>query len=218
MGDKALYNDLYNMDDETHDRFVLSYMPLFQRVTEIVSSNRMSPVLEVGCGRGVLAELMIAAEVEYFGFDFNEIAVEKAKKRNGADRHFVADATNARTYALPYNGIVCCEVLEHIDEDLGVMELWRPGCTCVCSVPNFDYQTHVRFFRSESEITARYDRLLEFARIERIAKSPKTGITWQRYFQRLRWSRNDPKSFLGHLGINRFEWYSGWFVFVAKRR
>jgi hypothetical protein len=109
-------------------------------------------------------------------------------------------------------------VLEHIESDLAVVELWKPGCTRVCSVPNFDFETHVRFFRSEAEVTARYGDLLEFESIERIPKSPKIGLTWQQYLRRLRWSRDDPKAFLGHLGINRFEWYGGWFVFVARRR
>jgi 2-polyprenyl-3-methyl-5-hydroxy-6-metoxy-1,4-benzoquinol methylase len=86
--DQALYDDLYSMDDETHRRLVLSYMPLFQRVTEIVVSKRMSPVLEVGCGRGVFAELLIAAGIGYRGFDFHENAVDLARKRNGAERRF----------------------------------------------------------------------------------------------------------------------------------
>jgi 2-polyprenyl-3-methyl-5-hydroxy-6-metoxy-1,4-benzoquinol methylase len=218
MDDKSLYDDLYKVDDEGHDRSFLPYVPLFRRVTEIVSTRGISPVLEVGCGHGLLAEMLLHKGIDYHGFDFHDGAIEKAKKLNGAEKHFVADATNPDSYAVDYNGIVSCEVLEHIGDDVGVVKLWKPGSTCVCSVPNFDYPTHVRFFRSESEITTRYGELLEFQSVERIPKSPKTGLTWEEYFRRLRWARKDPKTFLGCLGFNSFDWHGGWFIFVAKRR
>jgi 2-polyprenyl-3-methyl-5-hydroxy-6-metoxy-1,4-benzoquinol methylase len=217
MHDKKFYDDLYNNDEAIQQR-TLAYLPLFQRVTEIVSRSGMSPVLEVGCGDGILAEMLMQEGIQYKGFDFHDGAIERAKQRNGTDKHFVGDATDPNCYVFDYNGIVSCEVLEHIHDDVGVIELWKPGCTCVCSVPNFDYPTHVRFFRSESDITTRYGALLEFQSVDRLAISPKAGLTWKEYFRRLRWSRDDPKAFLGTLGLNRFEWHGGWFLFVAKRR
>ncbi len=216
----ADYDALYEMDDMTHDRLVRAYLPLFRRVTEIVSQHRPTAVLEVGCGRGVLAEMLMAAGIPYGGgFDFNSIAVAKAQARNGWDCHFVADAINPRSYAWPnYDEIVCCEVLEHIERDLDAVRLWPPGTLCVASVPNFDDRTHVRYFRREAEIYERYGSLLDIDRIERIAKSPFTGQLPREYLKRLRWARGEPKKFLGMLGINRFEWHAGWFVFVGRRR
>ena len=80
--------------------------------------------------------------------------------RNGIGKHYVADATDLASYKHDYDGIVCCEVLEHINEDLQTIRLWKPGTFCVCSVPNFDYPTHARFFRGEREIIERYCKLL----------------------------------------------------------
>jgi 2-polyprenyl-3-methyl-5-hydroxy-6-metoxy-1,4-benzoquinol methylase len=165
-----------------------------------------------------MGKMLIDAGLTYIGFDFNEIAIEQARKRNGDGMHFVADATDPASYSFKYDGIICCEVLEHMEKDLQAIGLWKPGSICICSVPNFDYETHVRFFRAESEIEERYGRLLDIQRIERLPKSPIAGLTWREYFRKLRWSRNNPKKILGMMGIKGFDWYSGWFVFVAKRR
>lgn len=211
------YDDLYTLDDRTYEKLLIPYNALFRRVTEIAVAEKLSSVLEVGCGRGLMAEMMVRAGISYVGFDFNALAVEKARLRNRADRHFVADAAAPDSYRTPYDGIVCCEVLEHIEPDLRVVELWRPGCVCICSVPNFDYRTHVRFFRHEDEVRARYGGLLDIHRIEKVAKPVRAGLTWREYFRRLRWSRDNPRRFLGNLGINKFDWHAGWFVFVARR-
>ena len=55
----------------------------------------------------------------------------------------------------PYDAIVCLEVLEHIEHDLDVIANWKSGPECICSVPNFDYPTHVRWFRHEADIVSR---------------------------------------------------------------
>jgi 2-polyprenyl-3-methyl-5-hydroxy-6-metoxy-1,4-benzoquinol methylase len=218
LGPRA-YDSLYLNDDFTYNQPLASpYYPLYRKVIDRATQAPIASILEVGCGSGVLAEMLIAAGKSYIGFDFNEIAVAKARKRNGEAKHFVADATDPSSYSAPYDTIVSCEVLEHIEGDLRAIELWRSDCMCICSVPNFDYPTHVRFFRSESEVTARYDRLLDIQSIERVPKSPIAGITWAQYFRRLRWSRNEPKKLLGLLGANTFDWHGGWFLFVARRR
>ena len=139
--------------------------------------------------------------------------------RNGIGKHYVADATDLASYKHDYDGIVCCEVLEHINEDLQTIRLWKPGTFCVCSVPNFDYPTHARFFRGEREIIERYCKLLRLSgKTERLAKSPAAVLTWSMYFRHLRWARNNPKRFAALLGINQFNWHGGWFIFTATRR
>ncbi len=74
----------------------------------------------------------------------------------------------AQSYEQPYDTIVCLEVLEHIERDLDVIANWKSGCECICSVPNFDYPTHVRWFRHEAEIVSRYGHLISIREIERI--------------------------------------------------
>ena len=190
------YDTLYAADD-IEARREKRYRRLFRRVADIAAAKSLPSVLEVGCGSGTLAQMLIAERISYTGFDFNRLAVERAKRRNGDDRHFFGDATDPASYTASYDGIVCCEVLEHIENDLEAVDLWKPGALCICSVPNFDDETHVRLFRHENEVRERYGRLIDIEWIERRPVSPIAGSTPREYLRRLRWSRNDPKRFRG---------------------
>lgn len=213
------YDQLYLSGDKTYEHPRSSrYYPLYQRVCGLVARAGIGSVLEVGCGSGVLANMLIDAGMVYAGFDISPIAIRKAQALNAAGRFFVAGATDPAAYAHPYQGIVCCEVLEHIDADLEAIGLWASGAECVCSVPNFDYESHVRHFRSEREVIERYGRLLDIRHVERVASSARAGIPWSQYFRQIRWARHQPKRMLGMMGLNRFSWYGGWFVFTGQRR
>jgi len=212
------YDSFYLTDRNSAQPQTSPYIPLFRKVTELLRQQGTRAVLEVGCGAGILAEMLIAAGMAYNGFDFSPVAVEKARTRNPSGRFVVGDATDPASYSLQYDGIVCCEVLEHIDADLSAITHWKSGVPVICSVPNFDYESHVRFFRSEDEIKKRYGGLLDIHRIERLPISASANLTWPEYFRRIRWAREEPMRLLGILGVNRFEWYGGWFIFVGRRR
>lgn len=213
------YDRLYREGDRNLDRPLTSpYYPLYRKVAGLLREEGLRSVLEVGCGHGVLARMLIAEGIEYNGFDFSPQAVGMARGRSPEGRFFVGDAMDPASYQATYDGVVCCEVLEHIEGDLTAVEHWPAGSICVCSVPNFDYESHVRYFRSEAQIIDRYGRLLDIRKIERVPTSASANLTWAEYFRRIRWARNEPTRLLGTLGIKRFEWYGGWFVFVARRR
>ena len=181
--DTSQYDRMYLTGDTTYERPLTSpYYPLYRKMLALCEREGLRSVLEVGCGSGVLAEMMIAAGLSYAGFDFSLVAVEKARRRNRGARFFVADATESGTYDLSYQAIVCCEVLEHVDADLEMIGRWRPGTVCVCSVPNFDYPTHVRLFRSDAEVRQRYGGLLEIESIDRVAKSASANLCWRVIF------------------------------------
>jgi 2-polyprenyl-3-methyl-5-hydroxy-6-metoxy-1,4-benzoquinol methylase len=156
---------------------------------------------------------------EYRGFDFSEVAVRMACARTSHEEcFFVADARRSISYEQPYDTIVCLEVLEHIERDLDVIANWHPGCHCICSVPNFDYPTHVRWFRHEAELVSRYGHLMSIRKIERIPCPLIRGRGWRAYLRQLRWSRDDPRRLMGLLGYRRFENFAGWFLFFGTRR
>jgi 2-polyprenyl-3-methyl-5-hydroxy-6-metoxy-1,4-benzoquinol methylase len=195
------------------------YLPLYRRVVEEVTERSVKSVLEVGCGTGGLAELLMTTPAEYRGFDFSSVGVQRAGKRTGRpEAFFIGNALDTASYRFPYEAIVCTEVLEHITRDLDVVSLWKPGTWCICSVPNFDYSTHVRFFRREEEVRARYGALIDIETVVRVAKPPFTGNTLREYLRRVRWAREEPKKMLGLLGVNTFDWYAGWFMFAGRRK
>src|SRR5882762_7172620 len=115
------------------------YLPLFRKVVQNIRDRGSRSLLEVGCGSGFLAEMLLREHAGvYRGFDFSTVAIRNAGYRTGRPELFcVGDALDARSYACDYDTILCTEVLEHVDADLSVIRLWRDGTWCVCTVPNF---------------------------------------------------------------------------------
>jgi len=181
----------------------------------------VSAVLEVGCGTGGLAHLLSEREPQlaYRGFDFSPVAVQRAIERVGrAECFFVGDARVAENYRAAPQAIVCTEVLEHIDDDLGVVSQWAPGTYCVCSVPNFDADNHVRHFTSEDDVRQRYGTLIDIDRVVRVKKPYLSDLSWRSVGRALRWNRYRPNRLLAILGLASFGQLGGWFVFSGHRR
>ncbi len=221
--DVAFYEDFYR-HESTYDLPVdrSPYYPLFRRIVDEINGLGLRRVLEVGCGSGSLAELIMRRTgADYCGFDFSVNAVAKAGARTSRpDAFYIADATSPSTYQLDYDTIVCTEVLEHIEHDKSTIRLWRPGVRCICSVPNFDYDGHVRFFRTEADVRNRYHDVMAIDRVVRVPKPVRAGVTLGDYLRRLKWSHDEPRRFLGLLGVGTFEAIGGWFLFdgTARRR
>src|SRR5262249_16082057 len=151
----------------------------------------------------------------YRGFDFSANAIAKARARTGRPAAFrVADATDTASYRdVAYDAVVCTEVLEHIEPDRETIRLWQPGARCLCSVPHFDYDGHVRFFRTEREVRARYGDLIAIESVVRVSKPLRAGMSLGDYLRKLRWSRDDPRRLMGLLGVGTFDAIGGWFLF-----
>jgi SAM-dependent methyltransferase len=215
------YDRQFSESEESRRHYSLAIQHrLYRRVRhelEVLPSRR---ILEVGCGTGAFAHcLMETLARQYRGFDFSEVGVRMARARTGReDCFFVGDARHAESYEQPYDAIVCLEVLEHIERDLDVIANWNSGCQCICSVPNFDYETHVRWFRDEAEIVCRYGHLISIRAIERIPCPLIQGRGLRAYLRQLRWSRDNPRRLLGLLGYRSFEYFAGWFLFCGTRR
>ena len=59
-------------------------------------------------------------------------------------------------YTLDYDVLVTTEFLEHIKDDLQIIERIRPGVRVYATAPNFPALAHVRYFSSCMEVQARY--------------------------------------------------------------
>ncbi len=198
------------------------YFPLFRAVARQVRRNRGAKLLEVGCGTGTFAHYLFDSfrSIPYVGFDFSPVAVEKAKQRTGRqDCFFVGDATSRETYRnRDYNTIVCTEVLEHLENDLGVVQSWAGGSECICSVPNYDADTHVRHFKNEAEVRERYSPLIDIRAVQRLNKPFLNELGLRPWLQALRWNRYRLDRLLWLFGVSDFDRNGGWFVFHGVRR
>jgi cyclopropane fatty-acyl-phospholipid synthase-like methyltransferase len=197
-----------------------AYYPLFRRVLNEVQCRHGHQVLEVGCGTGAFAHMLLERTgLTYRGFDFSAVAVAAAKRRTGrSDAFFVADATHVESYSVEYDTIVCTEVLEHVQHDLDVVNNWRTGALCVCSVPNFGAENHVRFFRKTEEVRTRYGKLIDVDTIVRIKKPELSDISLRSYMRALRWNRSRPRRLASILGLTSFDNAGGWFLVIGRRK
>lgn len=196
------------------------YFPLYKATLSEAQRLGGAEILEVGCGNGAFAQLVFDhSGFKYVGFDFNETAIARALSRTERpERFFLGDALRPESYWSNYDTIICTEVLEHIEEDLLAISRWRSGSRCVCSVPNFDFDTHVRYFLNEDEVVSRYGKLIDIDHIIRVPKPLFRGRSFNEYFRQLRWSRHDRRKFFAHLGYRSFENLAGWFVFSGHKK
>lgn len=221
---KELYDSLYS-DGGFEGVYNLPYrhsvyFPLFKRVLEEVQRQNAHAILEVGCGAGAFGHMVLEqTNLAYQGFDFSSVAVAKAIARTGRnDMFYEGDATSQSAYNdKQFDCIVCTEVLEHIENDLEAISRWPIGTHCVCSVPNFDADSHVRFFHDEDEVRARYGKLVDCTTIVRIKKPVLSDISKSSILRALRWNRYHPRQLIEILGMGSFNAVGGWFLFSGKR-
>lgn len=218
------YDQMF-LEDEQSNVFSLHYRyspyyPLFKAVRSEMKKLNTQSVLEVGCGTGGLAHLLIeTTKVKYKGFDFSPVAIDKARKRtNIHDQTFwVSDAFNMDYGLIDFDTIICTEVLEHLEKDIEVVEKWRQGCNCICSVPNFDSAYHVRYFDNEEDVLKRYGKLIKINSIKRVKKPFLNNLSFKHFLMALVWNRYRPKRLLHILGLSNFEEIGGWFLFHGQK-
>jgi trans-aconitate methyltransferase len=138
------------------------YRPLYERTAALVPAG--TAVVEIGCGTGRLAPLLITRASSYVGLDFAPRLIAEARRYTPGASFLVADI---RSDPLPAGDTyVANEVLEHLDDDLGLLELIPAGATVVFSVPSFDSASHVRHFPVRGQARRRYERVLRIDRVE----------------------------------------------------
>ena len=73
--------------------------------------------------------------------------------------------------------IICLEVLEHIENDLDVIDSLPSGKNLMMTVPNYNSFGHLRIFKDEKEVKKRYERFFKTFSVEPIKLAGK-NIIW----------------------------------------
>jgi SAM-dependent methyltransferase len=173
------YDRAFTTTATYHDHYSRSaYYALWAIIVDRVRRAKLKRVLEIGCGPGQLAAFLLDQGVEsYLGLDFSPTAIELARAAAREGRFVVGDARTSEVYSqFEHDAIICTEVLEHIEDDLAVVSRFGPGKRCLCTVPNFPYDSHVRHFIAAEEVGARYGRFFGHLDVA-IHQSPvETGV------------------------------------------
>lgn len=112
---------------------------------------------------------------DYTGIDFSKQMIAHAKGLVPSFNFVCGDLRHPNIYGMfkSHKVFTCLEALEHITDDISVLQQIPSGSYIVGSVPTSDYISHVRFFKTEKSVTNRYNKIIEFKDIVTIQLNPK---------------------------------------------
>lgn len=141
------------------------FFPIWKRMVEL-SEGR---ILDIGCGVGQAAQLIRQMGRPYVcGVDYSKVAIEQACARNPG-LTFVCDdlfAQLRKADHTTYDTIFAAEVLEHIRDDMGLLNLIWPGKQVVFSVPTISAIGHERHYPDMESVLTRFQGVLNIRSIE----------------------------------------------------
>lgn len=147
----------------------------WEKALEWIKENPSPRIIEIGCGPGQFAQMLFDHGItDYKGIDFSQIAIDMARKNNKKLSHafMVDNALTSEIFSGGYNIVVVLEVLEHIESDLLLLNKIKKDSTIIFSVPNYNSESHVRWFDSQDSIIKRYGNIIKIEAIEDIPFPP----------------------------------------------
>jgi SAM-dependent methyltransferase len=179
----SYYDAVYKKATEYYKPWQESrYLKVWERMAQRLDPKK--PIHDLGCGPGQTAGYLFSQGFEsYFGVDFSNEAIQIAKKIFPDAPPTMFRCADLFEYLLRYNDgyatvykpdeqqFFCSETLEHIQDDLGVMEILSnrfPGSKMSLSVPTFDDPGHARYFKNTAQVLERYGPHLGQAEISQI--------------------------------------------------
>jgi len=173
------YNKVFEASKVYHqpwDEVDPSYKTLWSDSVKLLQKNNINNILDIGCGMGQMSELAYTHNIQYKGIDFSEYAIKFCKNKNHPNQIFeVADALKYK-YDDEVEGYVTHEFLEHIEGDLQILSNLKPNKFIVLSVPDFDYEGHVRWFGTLKEVQTRYSPYIKDFTINKV--TPRHYLGW----------------------------------------
>lgn len=134
------------------------------RLSSLRTESLRGPLLDVGCGDGVFAEVAFQG-LEAWGIDINPHETKLAEARGPYHRVITADVT---THELPESYFETCVAncsLEHVPRlDLALQAILRalkPGGTFITYVPNRDWAEALLSYRALSVVSGQLAKRLQ---------------------------------------------------------
>lgn len=125
-------------------------------VNTLISYHAKSPILDVGCGIGKASTLAwLKAKLLIHGLDFSQVAVDLAKRNCPNAQFFLSDVREFNGYN-NYKTFIMSEVLEHLEDDLEIIEKLPKDSMIILTVPCTNHKSHVRYFVSLQDVVNYY--------------------------------------------------------------
>lgn len=140
------------------------YIDMWNKALEIIIGLDNPKIIDIGCGPGQFANLLFDNGItDYKGIDFSREAIQLAKDRNinFSNLFTIDDIYTTNIFNDSYNTAILFEVLEHVEDDLSILNRIKSKTKILLSVPNFHSKNHVRFFKNATEIVNRYNNIIE---------------------------------------------------------
>lgn len=161
------------------------WLAVYVALAEMIDCHE--DVVDLGCGTGRFIELL-RRRGHYgtiTGIDWSTAALSEAEMYAGRRSHggtprpkwMQEDLADWQSDPGRAGGTVytCSEVLEHLVDDLGLVERIPPGHRFLFTVPNFHSESHLRTFFGAGQVWERYAGLLSF-RSWRLVGTEHKGI------------------------------------------
>ncbi len=172
------YNEIFESGGLFASTYQAPWLPIWIKAASWINDSNVDAVVDLGCGPGHLARILLEAGYQgtYSGYDFADVAIEKARQLVDDDRYGfthanlkgvnVSELTGGRKAAY-----VSTEFLEHVEWDLELIRTIPAGSLFVGSVPAFDSPGHVRHFPDLADVKARYGQVITMAEAMRIGRA-----------------------------------------------
>ena len=135
------------------------YYPAWKQVLAWIQEISNPSIIDIGCGPGQIANMLFDHFItDYRGIDYSSEAIAMAIENNPSHKHrfSVDDAYTTSLFNTPYSITLMLEILEHVQDDLYILQRIRNNTYVIFSVPNFPSATHVRWFSSLESAASRY--------------------------------------------------------------
>ena len=146
--------------------------PIWEHVVKLVAVSGPSRIVELGCGPGAMAEMLHKKlpKVRYLGSDFSVVNIQIAQRR-GLPKHYHFSVRDLVLEPVTINQpkctvVVTVEFLEHIIQDLQVLDRLPIDTEVIFSLPDHDSEGHVRWFATAEEVDTRYRPLFSDLKVD----------------------------------------------------
>lgn len=151
-------------EDYQSDYHLSPYFSLYMLVMEHLSEDLGIRILELGAGTGQFGKMLKDhGYIHYTGVEFSQVAVKIAQDNFGV-KLIWQDIFTWTDWDCDL--ILAMEVFEHTD-DLALIRNMPKGKKLLFTVPNFAYESHLRWFGSLPDVAAWYGDVLDLQSIEK---------------------------------------------------